>query len=221
MTWYEGSTLLHTLENIHIASDRNLIDCRFPVQYVIRPQNDEFHDYRGYAGRIEGGVFKKGDQVMVLPSGFSSTIKSIDTFNGALSEAYAPMSVAITLEDDIDISRGDMIVRKNNSPQPEQNIDIMLCWLSDTPLQPRGKYIIKHTSKEVRCMIKNILYKVDINTLHRIEGDQQIVSNDIARITLRTTQPLFIDSYSDNKSTGSIIIIDEATNNTVGAGMII
>jgi sulfate adenylyltransferase subunit 1 len=221
MTWYEGSTLLHTLENIHIASDRNLIDCRFPVQYVIRPQNDEFHDYRGYAGRIEGGVFKKGDQVMVLPSGFSSTIKSIDTFNGALSEAYAPMSVAITLEDDIDISRGDMIVRKNNSPQPEQNIDIMLCWLSDTPLQPRGKYIIKHTSKEVRCMIKNILYKVDINTLHRIEGEQQIVSNDIARITLRTTQPLFIDSYSDNKSTGSIIIIDEATNNTVGAGMII
>ena len=221
MNWYEGRTLLHTGENIHIASDRNLIDCRFPVQYVIRPQNDKFHDYRGYAGRIEGGVFKKGDQVMVLPSGFSSNIKSIDTFNGPLNEAFAPMSVAITLEDDIDISRGDMIVRKNNSPQPEQNIDVMLCWLSDTPLQPRGKYAIKHTSKEVRCMIKNILYKVDINTLHRIEDDQQIVSNDIARVTLRTTQPLFIDSYSDNKSTGSIIIIDEATNNTVGAGMII
>ena len=221
MDWYEGSTLLHTLENIHIASDRNLIDCRFPVQYVIRPQNDKFHDYRGYAGRIEGGVFKKGDQVMVLPSGFSSKIKSIDTFNGEIEEAYSPMSVALTLEDDIDISRGDMIVRKNNSPSPEQNIDVMLCWLSTTPLQPGGKYAIKHTSKDARCMIKNILYKVDINTLHRIEEDKKIEANDIARVSLRITQPLFIDSYSSNKATGSIIIIDEATNNTVGAGMII
>ena len=221
MDWFEGSTLLHTLENIHIASDRNHIDCRFPVQYVIRPQKDEFHDYRGYAGRINGGVFKKGDEIMVLPSGFSSTIKSIDTFNGPICEAFAPQSITMTLEDDIDISRGDMIVRKNNSPEPKQDIDLMICWLSDTPLQLRGKYAIKHTSKDARCMIKNILYKVDINTLHRNEEDKKISSNDIARISIRTTAPLFIDSYNSNRNTGSVILIDEATNNTVGAGMIL
>ena len=221
MPWYQGSTLLHSLENIHIASDRNHIDCRFPVQYVIRPQNDAFHDYRGYAGRIEGGVFKKNDEIMVLPSGFTSTIKSINTFNGEIDEAFAPMSVTINLEDDIDVSRGDMIVRKNNSPKQEQNIDVMLCWLSDSPLQLKGKYALKHTSKDVKCMIQNILYKIDINTLHRNEKDKTILSNDIARVLIRTTQPIFIDSYTDNKSTGSIIIIDEATNNTVGAGMII
>ena len=221
MDWFEGSTLLHTLENIHIASDRNHIDCRFPVQYVIRPQKDEFHDYRGYAGRINGGVFKKGDEIIVLPSGFSSTIKSIDTFNGPISEAFAPQSITMTLEDDIDISRGDMIVRKNNSPEPKQDIDLMICWLSDTPLQLRGKYAIKHTSKDARCMIKNILYKVDINTLHRNEEDKKISSNDIARISIRTTAPLFIDSYNSNRNTGSVILIDEATNNTVGAGMIL
>jgi sulfate adenylyltransferase subunit 1 len=221
MPWYEGSTLLHTLENIHIASDRNHIDCRFPVQYVIRPQNDKFHDYRGYAGRIVGGVFKKHDEVMVLPSGFTSKIKSIDTFDGEIDEAFAPMSVTLNLEDDIDVSRGDMIVRKNNSPKQEQNLEVMLCWLSDTPLQIRGKYALKHTSKDVKCMIKDVLYKIDINTLHRNEKDKTVLSNDIARVSIRTTQPIFIDSYTDNKATGSIIIIDEATNNTVGAGMII
>jgi len=221
MPWYEGSTLLHSLENIHIASDRNHIDCRFPVQYVIRPQNDAYHDYRGYAGRIEGGVFKKNDEIMVLPSGFTSTIKSIDTFNGEVKEAFAPMSVTLNLEDDIDVSRGDMIVRKNNSPKQEQNIDIMLCWLSETPLKLKGKYALKHTSKDVRCMVQNILYKVDINTLHRNEEDKNITANDIARISLRTTQPLFIDSYENNRATGSVILIDESTNNTVGAGMII
>jgi sulfate adenylyltransferase subunit 1 len=221
MDWYEGSTLLHTLENIHIASDRNHIDCRFPVQYVIRPQKDEYHDYRGYAGRVNGGVFKKGDEVMVLPSGFSSIIKSIDTINGPISEAFAPQSITMTLEDDIDISRGDMIVRKNNSPEAKQDVDLMICWLSDKPLQLRGKYAIKHTSKDARCMIKNILYKVDINTLHRNEEDKNIVSNDIARVSIRTTAPLFIDPYNSNRNTGSVILIDEATNNTVGAGMII
>ena len=221
MAWYEGSTLLHTLENIHIASDRNHIDCRFPVQYVIRPQKDEYHDYRGYAGRVNGGVFKKGDEVMVLPSGFSSIIKSIDTINGPISEAFAPQSITMTLEDDIDISRGDMIVRKNNSPEAKQDVDLMICWLSDKPLQLRGKYAIKHTSKDARCMIKNILYKVDINTLHRNEEDSNIVSNDIARVSIRTTSPLFTDPYSSNRNTGSVILIDEATNNTVGAGMII
>ncbi|MFT7612477.1 MAG: sulfate adenylyltransferase subunit 1 [Parvicellaceae bacterium] len=221
MDWYEGSTLLHTLENIHIAGDENHIDCRFPVQYVVRPQSSEYPDYRGYAGRIAGGVFKPGDEVMVLPSGFTSKIKTIDTLDGELAEAYAPMSVCMTLEDEIDISRGDMIVRENNSPEVEQTIEAMVCWLGDKPLVPNGKYTIKHTSREVRCMVKEIKYKVDINTLHRNEEDKQINSNDIARVTLRTTAPLFIDRYKRNRHTGSLIIIDEATNNTVGAGMLI
>ncbi len=221
MPWFEGSTLMHSLETVHIASDHNHIDCRFPVQYVIRPQSSEFPDYRGYAGRIAGGVFKKGDKVMVLPSGFTSAIKSIDTFNGEIEQAFAPMSVTIRLEDDIDISRGDMIVRENNSPEPKQDIDMMVCWLGDQPLNPRGKYAIKHTSKDVRCLVKDIRYKVDINTLHRSEDDKEIKMNDIARISVRTTSPLFTDKYLRNRNTGSVILIDEATNNTVGAGMII
>jgi sulfate adenylyltransferase subunit 1 len=221
MNWFEGSTLLHMLENIHIASDHNHIDCRFPVQNVIRPQKDEFHDYRGYAGRISGGVFKKGDEVLVLPSGFSSKIKSIDTFNGPLEKAFAPMSITLTLEDEIDISRGDMIVRPNNQPKISQDIDLMVCWLSEKPLSPRGKYALRHTSKEVRCMIKEVNYKVDINSLHRLEDDKEIKCNDIARVSIRVTQPLFFDEYNVNRNTGSVIIIDEGTNNTVGAGMII
>ncbi len=221
MDWFEGSTLLHTLETIHIASDNNHIDCRFPVQYVVRPQSKEFPDYRGYAGRVAGGVLKKGDEVMVLPSGFTSKIASIDTLNGELEEAFAPMSVTITLTDDIDISRGDMIVRENNSPDVEQSFDIMLCWMGDKPLVPNGKYAIKHTSKDARCMIKEVKYKVDINSLHRIEENVEIGMNDIARVTLRTTKPLFFDRYSRNRQTGSVILIDEATNNTVAAGMIL
>ena len=221
MSWYEGSTLLHTLENVHIASDHNHIDCRFPVQYVVRPQKDEFHDFRGYAGRIAGGVFKIGDDVTVLPSGFQSKIKSIETFNGSIDEAYAPMSITLILEDDIDVSRGDMIVRPKNQPKVIQDVEMMLCWMSETPLINRGKYTLKHTSKEARCMIKDIQYKVDINTLHRLEDDKEIKCNDIAKVTLRVTQPLFADQYKDNRSTGSVIIIDEATNNTVGAGMIV
>ena len=221
MSWYEGSTLLHILENIHIASDHNHIDCRFPVQNVIRPQKEDFHDYRGYGGRIAGGIFKKGDEVVVLPSGFNSRIKSIDTFNGEIEKAFAPMSVTLTLEDEIDISRGDMIVRPNNQPKAEQDIDIMVCWMSEKPLIPKGKYAIKHTSREARCMIKEIKYKVNINTLHRIENDKVINCNDIARISLRTSLPLFYDEYSNNRNTGAIIIVDEGTNNTLGAGMII
>ena len=221
MEWYDGSTLLHTLENIHIASDHNHIDCRFPVQNVIRPQKDEFHDYRGYAGRIAGGIFKVGDDVVVLPSGFQSKIKSIDTFNGSIKEAFAPMSITLTLQDDLDISRGDMIVRPNNQPKVGQDIDLMICWMSETPLIPRGKYTLRHTSKEARCMIKEVQYKVDINTLHRKEDDLQIGCNDIARISIRVTQPLFYDKYNTNRNTGSIILIDEGTNNTVGAGMVI
>ena len=221
MSWHEGSTLLHILENIHIASDHNHIDCRFPVQNVIRPQKDEFHDYRGYAGRIAGGIFKKGDEVVVLPSGFHSKIKSIDTFNGPIEKAFAPMSITLTLEDEIDISRGDMIVRPNNQPKVDQDIDIMICWMSEKPLIHKGKYAIKHTSKEARCMVKEIKYKVDINSLHRNEEDKEIKCNDIARISLRVTQPIFYDEYNTNRNTGSVILIDEGTNNTVGAGMII
>lgn len=221
MPWYDGPTLLYTLETIHIASDQNHIDARFPVQTVIRPQTTEFHDYRGYAGRIAGGIFKKGDDVMVLPSGFTSKVKSIDTFNGEMEEAYAPMSVTLTLEDDIDISRGDMIVRENNKPKVEQDIELMICWLNDRPLQLKGKYALKHTSKDLRCIVKDIKYKLNINTLHRDEEDTEIGLNDIARISIRTTSPLFHDSYRRNRNTGSVILIDEGTNETVAAGMII
>ncbi len=221
MKWYEGSTLLHILENIHIASDYNLIDCRFPVQHVIRPQKKEFHDFRGYAGRISSGIFKKGDEIVVLPSGFHSKIKAIYNFGEQLEEAFVPMSVTMTLEDDLDISRGDMLVRANNQPQATQDIDLMICWLGENPLSEKGKYIVKHTSKEVRGIIKKVLYKVDINTLHRNENDKIISSNDIARISIRVTQPLFIDMYRKNRVTGSLIIIDENTHNTIGAGMII
>ena len=221
MSWHEGSTLLHILENIHIASDHNHIDCRFPIQNVIRPQKDEFHDYRGYAGRIAGGIFKKGDEVVVLPSGFHSKIKSIDTFNGPIEKAFAPMSITLTLENEIDISRGDMIVRPNNQPKVDQDIDIMICWMSEKPLIHKGKYAIKHTSKEARCMVKEIKYKVDINSLHRNEEDKEIKCNDIARISLRVTQPIFYDEYNTNRNTGSVILIDEGTYSTVGAGMII
>ena len=221
MEWYDGSTLLHTLENIHIASDYNLIDCRFPVQNVIRPQNKEFHDFRGYAGRISGGVFKKGDEVVVLPSGFSSKIESIITYNKEIEEAHAPMSVTLTLSNDLDISRGNMIVRKNNQPKMLKEIELMVCWLGDNSLLQKGKYTIKHTSNEVRCIIAEILYKIDINTLHRNMEDLKINCNDIARISIKVNQPLLVDKYSDNRVTGSLIIIDENTNNTVGAGMII
>ncbi|MDA9312778.1 sulfate adenylyltransferase subunit CysN [Vicingaceae bacterium] len=221
MDWYQGGTLLYLLENIHIGSDHNHVDCRFPVQYVIRPQTDEFHDYRGYAGRVAGGVFRPGDRVVALPSGFGSTIKSIDTMDGPIEDAFAPMSVTLTLEDEIDISRGDMIVRENNQPNVTQDVDIMVCWLNEKPLQVRGKYAIKHTSNDVRCIVKEVKYKVDINTLHRLEDDKVIKMNDIGRISIRTTKVLFTDEYKRNRNTGSLIIIDEATNETVGAGMIL
>ena len=221
MTWYEGSTLMHLLENVHIGSDENHIDCRFPVQYVIRPQSKEFPDYRGYAGRIAGGVFKAGDKIKILPSGIDSKIKSIDTFNGKINQAFAPMSVCITLEDDIDISRGDMLVREHNQPFIGQELDLMICWMNSKKLIVRGKYTIKHTSQNARCIIQEIRYKIDINTLHRIEDKKEIGLNDIGRIAIKTTKPLFYDKYSRNRNTGSIIIVDEATNETVGAGMII
>jgi len=221
MDWYEGTTLMFHLENVHISGDINHIDCRFPVQYVIRPQQDEFHDYRGYSGKIAGGVFRSGDKVMVLPSGFTSRIKRIDSFDGEVMEAFAPMSVTLLLEDEIDVSRGDMIVRENNAPQVGQDIDLMLCWLHEKKLEPGNRYILRHTSREVRCMVKDIRYKIDINTLRRIEDEKVFGMNDIGRIQLRTTLPLFFDSYRRNRNTGSLILIDEATNETVGAGMIL
>lgn len=221
MGWHEGSTLMHLLENIHIGSDHNHVDCRFPVQFVIRPQSVEHPDYRGYAGRIEGGVFKPNDKITVLPSGFKSKIKSIDTFDGEVQEAFSPMSVCITLTDDIDISRGDMLVRENNKPNTKQDIDVMICWMNEKKMIPNGKYAIRHTSQTARCIIKDLKYKLDINSLHRMENEKEIGLNDIGRITIRTTKPLFFDSYTRNRNTGSVILVDEATNETVAAGMII
>ena len=221
MDWYEGSTLMHLLENIHIGSDQNHVDCRFPVQFVVRPQSKDHPDYRGYAGRVEGGVFKPGDDVTVLPSGFTSKIKSIDTFEGEIAEAFSPMSVCMTLTDNIDISRGDMLVRENNKPTIEQDIDVMICWMNEKKMIPKGKYTIRHTSQTARCIIKEVKYKMDINTLHRMEDEKEIGLNDIGRITIRTTKPLFFDSYRRNRNTGSIILVDEATNETVAAGMIV
>lgn len=221
MPWYEGSTLLYYLENVHIGSDHNFIDARFPVQHVIRPYSDDFHDYRGYAGRVAGGILKKGDQVTLLPSGFSSTIKQIDSFDGELDEAHPPMSVTIRLEDELDLSRGGMIVRENNQPEVSQDLEVMVCWFHEKPMRQRGKYTLMHTTQEARCVIKEIRYKLDINTLHRNQEDKEINMNDICRVVLRSTKPLFFDSYRKNRITGSIILIDEATNETVGAGMII
>ena len=221
MPWYNGSTLLYTLENVQVSSDYDFVDSRFPVQYVIKPQLKEYQDYRGYAGRVAGGVFKPGDEVMVMPSGFTSKIGHIDFDGDKLEEAFPPMSCTLRLEDEIDISRGDMIVKPNNQPRSDQDLDVMLCWLNDQPLRLGGKYAIKHTTRDVRCIVKEVLYKVNVNTLHRIEDDKGIGLNDIGRVRLRTTQPLFVDSYKKNKKTGSLIIIDEATNVTVGAAMVI
>ncbi len=221
MNWYQGGTLMYTLENIHISGDYNHVDCRFPVQYVVRPHSDEYHDFRGYAGRIASGVYKKGDDVMLLPSGFTTKIAAIHTFNGEIEEAFAPMSVTVEIEDDMDLSRGDMIVRSNNQPTIGQDIDMMVCWMSEKPLKANGKYSVKHTTKDVRCIVKDIKYKVNINNLHRIEDDKEINLNDIARISIRTTKPLFYDRYARNRITGSVILIDEGTHETVGAGMII
>ncbi len=221
MDWYTGPTLLSLLETVEIENDVNHTDGRFPVQYVIRPQSTEYHDYRGYAGRIAGGVFRPGDAVQALPSGTRTRVKSVDTFEGAMPEAYAPMSVTLTLEDEIDISRGDMIVAEGNQPQVSQDITMMVCWLGEKSLIPNGKYTVRHTTREVRAIVKSIDYKLDISTLEEHTESKTVSLNEIARVTLRTTQPLFFDSYHRNRATGSVILIDEATNVTVGAGMIL
>lgn len=190
MDWYEGPTLMYLLENIHIANDRDFSDPRFPVQYVIRPQSDEYHDFRGYAGRMAGGVFKVGDTVVALPSGMSSKIASIETMTGKLNTAFPPQSVTITLEDDIDISRGNMLVAQDNQPQATQDITMMFCWLNEKALVPGGKYTIRHTTNEARCIIKSVDYKMDINSLEKNTTDKSVGLNEIGRMTLRTTKPL-------------------------------
>ncbi len=221
MNWYQGAPLLNTLETLHISSDTNKIDARFPVQTVLRPQSEEHRDYRGYAGRIASGVFRLGDEVTVMPSGFTSKIKSIDTFDEQLKEAFAPMSVCITLEDAIDISRGNMIVRSNNKPEASQNFEAMLCWLHNDSAKQRAKYIIKHTSNTAKAIIKEIVYKIDIESLGRKDNDKTLKINDICKVKIRTTKPLMVDSYRENRTTGSFVLVDEMTNETVAAGMIV
>lgn len=221
MDWYQGPTLLYALETLHISGDENLVDSRFPVQYVIRPQTTAFHDHRAFAGRIAGGVFKKGDEVVSLPSGLMSKIKAIYDGETEVSEAHVPMSVSMTLEDEIDISRGDTLAKPNNKPQAVQDVEAMLCWFNEKPLAVNGKYYIRHTSREARCVVKNILYKVDINTLHKMEDSLTLGMNDIGRVQIRTAMPLLCDKYYRNRVTGSFILVEEGTNETVAAGMII
>jgi len=220
MDWYSGPTLLYQLETIYIGSDHNHVHARFPVQWVIRPHSDEHHDFRGYAGRVAGGVFKPGDEVQILPSGFTSKIDSIHAANGKLPEAFAPISCSILLEDEIDISRGDMIVKSNNPPERGQDIEAMLCWFSDKKMMVRGKYLLRHTSKEVKAIVSDLQYKININTLRKIEDDKEFGLNEIGRACIRTSDPIFYDSYNNNRTTGSFVLIDEQTNETVAAGMI-
>ena len=224
MPWYNGPSLLDHLTNVHIASDRNLIDVRFPVQYVVRPHepaDPELHDYRGYAGQIAGGILKPGDEVMHLPSGFIVAIRRIDTASGPVDEAYPPMSVTLVLDEDIDVSRGDMICRPNNRPTVAQEIEAMVCWMSaDRILAPRSRFIVKHTTRTPKAIVRDLQYRLDVNTLHRDESATKLALNEIGRVSLRVTQPLFCDQYARNRLTGGIILIDESTNGTVGAGII-
>ncbi|MGC4771253.1 sulfate adenylyltransferase subunit 1 [Micromonospora sp. DT44] len=222
MPWYEGPSLLHHLERVHIASDRNLVDVRFPVQYVIRPQSTTVTDYRGYAGQVASGVLKPGDEVMVLPSGFTSRIAAVETADGPVAEAFPPMSVTVRLADEIDISRGDMICRPNNAPAVAQDIEAMVCWMDETaPLRVGGRYAIKHTTRSARAIVRGLHYRLDINSLHRDESADELRLNEIGRVRLRTTVPLLADEYRRNRTTGGFVIIDETTNRTVGAAMIV
>ncbi len=221
MPWYQGSPLLHHLETVHIASDRNLIDVRFPVQWVVRPQSGAHLDYRGYAGVVAGGILKPGDEVVALPSGFTTKISRIETYEGDVAEAFAPMSVTVHLEDELDISRGDMLCRPHNQPTVSQDLEAMICWMSETPLSPKGRYALKHTTRWVRAMVTGIGYELDVNTLHRKEGVTSLGLNGIGRISMRTTAPIFYDEYRRNRATGSFILVDESTNATVAAGMLL
>jgi len=218
--WYDGPTLLNHLEQVHVAADRNLQDCRFPVQYVIRPQTDAHRDFRGYAGRVTGGVFKVGDKVLALPSGIASRVKSIAIGEAPVEQAFPPQSVVMTLEDDIDLSRGDMLVRENNQPESTQDLDVRVCWLSDRPMRRGAKFELRHTSREVKAVVKEVVYKLDINTLHRMEDDLEVGMNDIARMRIRTSAPVLVDDYRRNRATGSFILVDPTTRLTVAAGVI-
>ncbi|MEA3504005.1 MAG: GTP-binding protein [Bacteroidota bacterium] len=218
--WYKEGSLRNILETIKIEKDFDFEHASFPVQYVIRPQAEKFHDFRGYAGRIAGGVFNVGDTVKILPSGLNSKIKSISNHTEKLEKAYPPMSVVMELEDDIDISRGDMIASENNLPQQSQDIEMMITWMSEKPLQLGKKYSLKHTTKDAKALIKEIEYKVDVNTMNKNYDDKEVKLNDIAKIKIKTTQPLFFHPYSKNRKLGSIILIEEGSNNTVGVGMI-
>ena len=220
MTWYSGSTLLYHLESVYIGSDRNHVQARFPVQWVIRPHSNEHHDFRGYAGRVAGGVFKPGDEVQILPSGFTSEIESIHTADGPMDEVFSPLSCSLLLKEDIDISRGDMIVKVNNPPQRGQDIEAMLCWFSDKKMMMRGKYSLRHTTKEVKAIVSDLQYKININTLRKIEDDKEFCMNEIGRVSIRTSSPIYFDSYENNRTTGSFILVDDMTNETVAAGMI-
>jgi sulfate adenylyltransferase large subunit len=224
MPWYEGPSLLHHLEHLHIASDRNLIDVRFPVQYVIRPHqatDPDLHDYRGYAGQVAGGVLKPGDEVLHLPSGLTTTIRRIDTARGPVPEAFAPMSVTLLLDDDLDVSRGDMFCRPHNQPTATQDIEAMVCWMSEVrPLTPGSRLMVKHTTRTIKAIVRDLQYQLDVDTLHRDETASQLGLNEIGRITMRLTQPIFCDPYQRNRQTGGLILIDEGTGATVGAAVI-
>jgi bifunctional enzyme CysN/CysC/sulfate adenylyltransferase subunit 1 len=220
MPWYQGSSLMHHLEHVHVASDRDLVDVRFPVQYVVRPKSDVHHDYRGYGGQVAGGILKPGDEVIVLPSGMTSKIAGIDLFDKEIDQAFPPMSVTVRLEDDLDVSRGDMIARVRNAPTPSQDIDAMVCWMTNQPLRPGQKLAIKHTTRTGRALVKDVQYRMDINTLHRDQETKELGLNEIGRVQFRTTVPLLCDPYSKNRTTGSFILIDETTGVTVGAGML-
>ncbi|HWV85845.1 MAG TPA: adenylyl-sulfate kinase [Capillimicrobium sp.] len=223
MPWYGGPPLLYHLEHVHIASDRNLIDPRFPVQWVVRPGDaqGERHDYRGYAGQVAGGVLRAGDDVVILPSGATSRIAAIDTFEGEIDEAFPPMSVTLRLEDDIDISRGDMIARPHNHPIVSRDLDAVVCWMNDKPLVPGTRYVLKHTTKTVRAVAGELLHRIDVDTLHRDSSATELGLNEIGRVHLRTSAPITYDAYRRNRATGGFILIDEATNETLGAGMLL
>jgi bifunctional enzyme CysN/CysC len=221
MPWYGGATLLWHLENAYVASDRNLIDPRFPVQYVIRPMSRTYPDYRGYAGRVASGVFRRGDEVMCLPSGFTTTIESVEVLGETVEAGEPNLSLTLTLRDPLDISRGDMICRPGNRPQSGQDIDAMVCWFSDRPLSTSTTYTIKHTTRSVRGRVQRLRYRLDTESLHRDETAEHLVMNEIGRVTLRTTQPLFYDPYHRCRTTGSFIMMDEVTHETVGCGMIL
>jgi sulfate adenylyltransferase subunit 1 len=221
MPWYQGSPLLYTLETVYVGSDANHVDPRFPVQWIIRPNSDEYHDFRGFAGRVAGGVFKAGDEVVALPSGLRTRVKAVYGLAGPAAEAFTPMTAVLTLADEIDISRGDLLAKPGNVPQIGQDLEAMVCWFDEKKLQPGGRYIVRHTTREARCVVKAVRYKVNINSLHKLEGDVEIGMNDIGRIHLRTAIPLFFDSYKRNRNTGSLVLVDEFTNRTVAAAMIL